>query len=390
VTLILNFVYEAFRDAEGNVAGILVIAFDVTEAVSARAGAEASERHFRELLDNLPELAWDAAPDGHIEFYNRRWYEYTGTTPEQMEGWGWGSVHDPKMLPSIEERWKESLGSGEPFEMEFQLRGADGVFRWFLTRAVPLRDARGRVVRWLGTNSNIDERIRNDAFKEVFLGILGHDLRNPLASILTTARVMSMRGELSPPNQKHVSGIVSSGARMQRMIDQLLDMTRARLAGGIPVTLSAEELDLAPLLSRWVEGARAAHPARVIELHVDGSGAARMDADRIEQVVSNILGNAVTHGAADKPIRVALVEREASVSMTVHNSGAPIDPSFLPLLFNPFARSTKLTGRSDGLGLGLFISERIVAAHGGRIMVDSSSESGTRFEVILPKQVLRG
>ena len=384
VHLVLNFVYEPFRDADENVAGILVIAFDVTDIVEARAQAEESERQLRELVDNLPELAWNAKPDGHIDFYNRRWYEYTGTTFEQMEGWGWQAVHDPERLPGIIDRWKESLATGQPFETEFTLRGADGVFRWFLTRAAPVRDAEGRIVRWLGTNANIDDRIRNDAFKEVFLGILGHDLRNPLNSILTTARLLTMRGELAPANHKQLTRVVTSGVRMQRMIEQLLDMTRARLAGGIPVTRSAEAVDLSAVVSKVVDETRAANPAREIALDAEGDCFACVDEDRIEQVVSNLLGNAVTHGASDKPVRIGLSDRGASVALIVHNYGAPIEPAFIPLLFNPFARSTT-TGRSDGLGLGLYISERIVAAHGGRVEVDSSAGAGTRFEVLIPK-----
>ncbi len=108
---------------------------------SARARAEASEQSFRIFIDNLPGLAWMARPDGYIDFYNRRWYEYTGTTFEDMQGWGWSKVHDPEMLPSVTERWRHSLQTGEPFEMEFPLRGANGLPRWFLTRVNPLRDA---------------------------------------------------------------------------------------------------------------------------------------------------------------------------------------------------------------------------------------------------------
>ena len=101
-----------------------------------------------------------ARPDGHIFWYNRRWYEYTGTTPEQMEGWGWQSVHDPAVLPEVLERWKASIATGEPFEMVFPLKGADGKFRPFLTRVNPLRDEDGRVLYWFGTNTDIEDQKR--------------------------------------------------------------------------------------------------------------------------------------------------------------------------------------------------------------------------------------
>ncbi len=125
--------------------------------IAARARAEASEETFRTFIDNLPELAWTAQPDGFIDFYNRRWYEYTGTTFEEMQGWGWEKVHDPVLLPQVVERWKASLATGEPFEMEFPLLGSNGLPRWFLTRVTPLRDKRGAVVRWFGTNTDVDD-----------------------------------------------------------------------------------------------------------------------------------------------------------------------------------------------------------------------------------------
>jgi PAS domain S-box-containing protein len=110
------------------------------------------------LFDAMPQLGWTARPDGYIDFYNRGWYEYTGTTFEQMQGWGWAAVHDPEMLPKVAERWKHSLGTGTPFEMEFPLRRHDGVFRWFLTRVNPVRDAAGSIVRWVGINTDVDDR----------------------------------------------------------------------------------------------------------------------------------------------------------------------------------------------------------------------------------------
>ncbi|MDP9170628.1 MAG: PAS domain S-box protein, partial [Acidobacteriota bacterium] len=150
------------RDSSGRQSGAVVVVRDTTalrerDAAVQRAGRE-SENLFRTLADSIPQLAWMAHPGGHIFWYNRRWYEYTGATPAQMEGWGWQSVHDPERLPAVMKQWMQSIETGEPFDMVFPLRGADGVYRSFLTLIMPVRDDQGNVVRWFGTNTDITER----------------------------------------------------------------------------------------------------------------------------------------------------------------------------------------------------------------------------------------
>jgi PAS domain S-box-containing protein len=137
-----------------------------------------SEQQFRTLADAIPQLAWMARADGWIYWYNRRWYEYTGTTHEQMEGWGWESVHAPDTLAEVLKRWRKCIATGEPFDMVFPLRGADGIFRQFLTRVEPLKNSEGRVVRWFGTNTDVDELKRTEEklreSEERYRGIFEH------------------------------------------------------------------------------------------------------------------------------------------------------------------------------------------------------------------------
>ncbi|TWT30183.1 Autoinducer 2 sensor kinase/phosphatase LuxQ [Posidoniimonas corsicana] len=144
------------RDESGAIVGASNIARDITQRKRADEMIRRSESDLRTLADTMPELAWMAHPDGDIFWYNRRWNEYTGRSLEEMRGWGWRDVHDPDVLPTVLARWEHSLATGAPFEMEFPLKGADGNFRWFLTRVQALRDDSGRVVRWFGTNTDID------------------------------------------------------------------------------------------------------------------------------------------------------------------------------------------------------------------------------------------
>ena len=149
--------YSPIRNLEGTIHGILIVCHDVTKNLEVQREKDQNEAQLAAFVDLIPTLAWMADKDGWIFWYNQRWYEYTGTQPEQMEGWGWQSVHDPAMLSSVLERWNQSIRTGEPFEMVFPLRGADGVFRSFITRVIPSKDPAGNVIRWFGTNTEIDE-----------------------------------------------------------------------------------------------------------------------------------------------------------------------------------------------------------------------------------------
>ncbi len=145
-----------FLDATGKPRQYIAIRADITERMQAEEALEQSEARFRTMANSIPQLAWIAKADGIVFWYNRRWHEYTGTTPQQMEGRGWQSVHDPQLLPKIMEKWQSAIAAGQPFEMEFPLRGADGCFRAFLTRIEPLKDAAGQVVQWFGTDTDVE------------------------------------------------------------------------------------------------------------------------------------------------------------------------------------------------------------------------------------------
>lgn len=160
------------RDADGKITGGVIGWQDMTERKRAEEALRESEQRFRTMADAIPQLAWTARPDGYIHWYNRRWHEYTGMTPEQMEGWGWQSVHDPEVLPKVLEQWRASIATARPFEMVFPLRGADGRFRPFLTRVEPLKDARGRVVQWFGTNTDIEELKGAESAQELLAAIV--------------------------------------------------------------------------------------------------------------------------------------------------------------------------------------------------------------------------
>ncbi len=219
-----------------------------------------------------------------------------------------------------------------------------------------------------------------DRIKDLFLGAVGHDLRNPLSAILLGSQVIA-REECGPnaAHREHARKIERAGKRMQRIIEDILDLTRSELAGGIPLSLRTTRL--AEVCSLVVEELRIAHRDRSLVLDVDGDPTGQWDPGRLGRVVSNLIGNAMEHGRQG-PVRVQVADRGTHGVLQVHNAGAPIDPAALPTIFEPFRRADT---SANGLGLGLFIVREIVQAHGGTVVVTSTREEGTTFTVSLPK-----
>ncbi|MGL6244533.1 ATP-binding protein [Pseudomonas sp.] len=227
-----------------------------------------------------------------------------------------------------------------------------------------------------------------EASRNVFLGILGHDLRTPLGAILLGADVLRRSEGLGVRATKISAQIYTSVKRASQIVGDLLDLTRCQMGPGIPVKKKA--LDLLPLCERIVDELRAFHTNTDILFEKKASADGEFDGARMEQVFSNIISNAVQHGDNRHPIEVTLNVSKDSVIFSVHNSGKPIPDDVLPFIFNPMGRFSQHSivdhGPSEGLGLGLFIASEIVASHGGVIEVFSSQEHGTTFLVRVPKR----
>lgn len=220
----------------------------------------------------------------------------------------------------------------------------------------------------------------------LFLGILAHDLRTPISAIGLGAEIMLRSEDLGNRHTKISSRIFNSARRAGKIVENLLDFTRAHTSAGLAV--KPEQADLKDVCESIVEEVRIHHPDRTIVFEAQGQFAGAFDPTRIEQAICNLVENAVVHGAADSVVTVTLRLENAHALIGVHNDGAPIEPRHLPYIFDPMTRysqhATDERGQSSGLGLGLYIAQQIVTAHRGTIQVASAPDQGTTFTVRLP------
>ncbi len=217
-------------DAAGKPVRLLGVNVDITKRKQAELALAESEARFHTMINAIPQLAFMAHADGHIFWYNERWYEYTGTTPEQMAGWGWQSVHDPEQLPEILKCWQESLETGQAFDKSFPLRGANGVFRLFLTRIIPIRNSAGQVQRWFGTNTDISElkqameQVKAAlAEKEVMLREIHHRVKNNLQVI--SSMISLQAGNMTDERIRAELGDVRDRVRSMALVHEKLYQT---------------------------------------------------------------------------------------------------------------------------------------------------------------------
>ena len=354
-----------------------------------------SERQFRTLADSIPQLAWMAEPSGDLFWYNHRWYEFTGTTPEEMAGWGWQSVHDPEKLPEVVIKWRNSLATGEPFEMIFPLRDADGAYRQFLTLAMPVRDAQNRIVRWFGTNTDITEQQRSqEALRQTeklaatgrLAASIAHEINNPLEAV-TNLVYLARKQPLNV--QKYLK-------LADEELDRIAQITKNTL-GFYRDSASPSEVNISQILEE-VQGLYARKLLfKKITLRADYGDEIKIVGfpGEVRQIFANLTANAIEaipeNGCLT--IRASKVRAEgptgrAGVRVTFLDNGPGIAPAHRQKIFEPFYTTKK----DVGTGLGLWLTLGLVTKHTGSLRMRSSVEPGrtwTAFSVFLPDRPLK-
>ena len=398
-----NITVTAMRGLEGQLIGFAKVTRDLTE----RRRAEEETRRFRLLVESVKDYAiFILDPTGHVLTWNLGAERIKGYSADQIIGKHFSVFYPPEDIAAGKTEYELAVASRTGrFEDEGWRIRNDGSRMWANVVITALRNSDGSLLGFakvtrdltdrrqseetqrslVAERAKLEEKLRIQEFQERFLAILGHDLRNPLASIDMGAGILRQLSH-DPATIRILDRMHSSSRRMSRMIEQILDLTRTRLASGLEI--EPRPMDLCDLIARIIEELRLIHTSRTIDLR-SGPLPGVWDPDRLEQVFSNLIGNALLYGDPTTPVSVDGRIEGRSVVVDVHNDGAPIPEDLQVSLFNPFRRGEResRTSKTSGLGLGLYISREVTIAHGGGIDVQSDVTRGTTFRVTLPAGV---
>ncbi len=396
-----------FYDDQGWPVRAIAANMDITDRKQVEEAVRESEARFRQIADAMPQIVYTCGPDGIANYINQRGQEYLGVSLEQSVGSAWREALHPDDRERTEQQWAEAVKTERPFEIEYRLRRKDGQYRWLLSRAVPIRNEQRKIIKWIGTSTDIHDRKQAEAereevlaseqaareaseaanrAKDEFLALVSHELRSPLTAILGYASLLRQGPFDAQKVKQAVEVIERSGKAQVQLIDDLLDT--ARIISG-KLKLYVGPVDLAVVIHEAVQTIYPAANAKGISLQADFPseiGQITGDPVRLQQVVWNLLSNAVKFTPMGGRVEVRLERVDPNIRITVSDTGKGISPEFLPYVFDRFRQADASSARRyGGLGLGLALVKYLVELHGGTIEAASAGEGqGTTFIVTLP------
>ncbi len=392
----------AFRLGEFPSTKVAILFNDISARIRGEKALRDSEERFRNLADNIPQMAWivDPGSEGKASWFNKVWLDYTGTTIAQMQGSGWKSVHHPDHLARVAQKFEFHVKNCLDWEDTFPLRGKNGHYRWFLSRMNCIRDASGTVVQIFGTNTDVtrERRLEQDLRqlaaelseasnkKDEFLAVLAHELRNPLAPIRNGLQLMKRASGQKELLEQARAMMERQLTQLVRLIDDLMDVSRIRLG---KLELRKERLPLAVVLSSAVETSRPLIEQMGHALSFtppDSSVLVDADMTRLAQVFLNLLNNAAKYSKRGGRIQVRVELQKREVLVAVTDTGIGIAADQLPYIFDIFTQvDGSLEKSQGGLGIGLTLVQRLVEMHGGGVEAKSDGPGkGSTFIVNLP------
>jgi PAS domain S-box-containing protein len=377
----LNFVYEPLRDTKNNRIGIVVHGYDVTDQVVARQKVEESEARLRFMADSMPQQVWTATPDGALDYVNQYAVNYFNKSAEEIVGEGWQKVIHPDDLPECIQLWTESLTTGKPYQVFFRLRKSDNTYRWHLGRALPLTDEK-KVLKWFGTNTDVDDQKKLERQKDEFMAIVSHELKTPVTSIKAFTQVLQNRFTRAG-DEKSAALLGKMDAQINKLtslIGDLLDVTK--IEGG-QLQFNKDYFSFDELVEEVVEQIQRTTQKHTIEKLGATNKTVHGDKDRIEQVIINFLTNAIKYSPHSDIIVVKSLFENDQVTFCVQDFGVGIPEERHHQVFERFYR---VSGNETipGIGLGLYISAEIIKRQNGKIWVESEPGKGSTFCFSLP------
>ena len=331
----------------------------------------------------MPQQVWTATPDGALDYVNQQTVDYFERSAEEIVGAGWQSFIHPDDLLSCLHKWQHSLQTGHPYQIEFRLRSGNGTYKWHLGRALPLIND-GYIVKWFGTNTDIDEYKKLQAQKDEFISMASHELRTPMTTIKAWTQIQKKRFE-----KQGITEVVHSFSRMEtqinkvnRLIADLLDVSKIQVG---KLSYATDEVAINTIIYESVEIAQQMSLTHRIAIHGKTDKHIIGDRDRLEQVFTNLLTNAMKYSPQATTVDVFIETLQNIVLVKVQDYGIGIPKEYQDKIFDRFYRiSDSESPLFPGLGMGLYIACEIIIRHGGNIEVESEEGKGSIFTVMLP------
>jgi two-component system, OmpR family, phosphate regulon sensor histidine kinase PhoR len=340
-----------------------------------------SREHFRFLADTIPVIVWTALPNGDHDYFNKQWYNYTGLTFEQSVGNGWKSAEHPQDISRIHAAWNQAFINGEPFKTEVRKRAANGDYRTFIMNAMPLKDSDGKVTRWFGVSVDIEDQIKDMQRKDEFISMASHELKTPVTTLKAYTEILLMQAE-SEQNKTGLNMLQKMESQINKLTSLIGDLLDVSKTNSGQLNLEIEKFDFNQLVKEVTNVMLLTAKNHTIELNLSGNKMVEGDKNRLGQVISNLISNAIKYSPNATKINISTENVGNEIRLSVRDYGIGIPVSEQPKLFSRFFRVSKNT--FPGLGLGLYICNEIIKRHSGRMEFKSEEGKGSTFSFYLP------